>query len=160
MPISFSISILSIHYHTSYCFRDGEVLSAKEGPSSAEWSRGSRLHSVTVQRCSFLMIRVRKRKKEGSARWWSNLSDKSKRRRWGQSHFVGQLKSRLRRVANFLSAPCSRATWVSISIIPLIWDLSAKFCIVQSTGQVLANFEILSCSLVTANVITGVNIME
>jgi len=33
-------------------FRDGEVLSAKEGPSTAEWSRGSRLHSVTVQRNS------------------------------------------------------------------------------------------------------------
>ena len=31
-------------------FRGGEVLSPKEAPTNAEWSRGSRLHSVTVQR--------------------------------------------------------------------------------------------------------------
>ena len=67
-PISFSISNLCVHYLTSHCSRDGEVLSAKEGPSTAEWSRGSRLHSVTVQRCSFLMMRVRKRKKRGIGR--------------------------------------------------------------------------------------------
>ena len=34
----------------SYIGRGGEVLSPEESPSSAEWTRGSRLHSVSVLR--------------------------------------------------------------------------------------------------------------
>ena len=43
-------SISRLICDAAHIVRDGEVLSPEESPSSAEWTRGSRLHSLSVPR--------------------------------------------------------------------------------------------------------------